>query len=146
MVTITYVPDSSIVIFVLALAALFFLIAISGRLWTLKYGDTELSPEVKPTSEAEAKKRQDAGEAEQVISKSGQDLYSRLDQEVVHALDARWRYWYDMSVASKITQVKRATGKGNHAWFIEANTPEGNKIWVRVTKGGRSGGMRAIRH
>lgn len=154
--------NSAIPIFLGAAAVLFALMAISGRLWTFKAagGEYSPSPSVAPVRASEVEQSELTGAVEDVRreapaasasgavptatpSQSALGLWASLDGDIASALDSQWRAWYGVTIVDKITEVKRATGKGNHAWFVRARNPEDDQVWVRVTKGGRRGGSRA---
>lgn len=156
--------DSTVPLFFGAASVLFALMGISGRVWTFKAGGAEVAPslDVDPTSKEEVQKSEKAGAVEDVrIETAGPAetgvsspvspeaasiaLWESLDEEIAQALEREWRSWFGVSVVDKIAEVKRAVGKGNHAWYVLALSPDGQRVWVRVTKGGRGGGSRAER-
>lgn len=135
-----------------ALAALLLLIAITGRLWTIKFGDNSIaadSPRVVPATTEQVDTETKPAPAEQSPKHQPQetspsDLFADLyteDPAVAKAIDDAWRDWYDMTVTDKIVEYRRSSGKGNHSWFVKAKSPGGEEEWVRISKGGRGGGI-----
>lgn len=151
-------PDGSVALLTCAAAVYFSLIALTGQVWVFKAAGAELAPAVRPSSSDEIAGQTASGGVEDVpvpaeaVDDPAQDpsvvsarLWASLDKDIASELDAQWREWFNVTVVDRVVAVKRATGKGNHAWFVRARNDEDQPIWVRVTKGGRAGGSRATR-
>lgn len=153
--------DTTLHLALLAVGTLLMLMTITGRLWIVTFGEHGVRPEpqVAPSTEEEAKsKAADAGAKTQTprpavpgSSTSADEsttpspeafayLYQQ-DPGVVDALEDAWREWYGISVSDRVIESRRATGKGNHSWYVKALDGDDEPRWTRISRGGRGGGI-----
>lgn len=150
-VEVDQLAEGGIAIAVVALATLMLLMALTGRLFTVKFGDTSLTPEPQATvvPEKVVEEATAAGKVRSLIDvpmirygqqpelitippPSPQQMWAGLTPDVAATLERDWRSWYDESVVDKIIDVRKpATGNG--PWFVEAKAPGGADRWIQVT-------------
>ncbi|WP_311208433.1 MULTISPECIES: hypothetical protein [unclassified Aeromicrobium] len=149
----------------LAVGTLLLLMAITGRMWIVTFGDHGVRPEpqVAPSTAGEVESKASSTEtaspshpSASTENSTGPDasttasleaftaLYQQ-DVEVADALEEAWREWYGISVADRVIDSRRATGKGNHSWYVKALDGDDTARWTRISRGGRSGGITTSR-
>lgn len=66
------------------------------------------------------------------------DTWTQIPEDVRDAAQEAWAASYpDVALRDAFVQVRRKSGQGPNAWFIEASTPNGSTEWVRVALSGR---------
>lgn len=143
---VTAEPESAIVIAALVVAVYLGVIALSGRVPTLKIGDNEISL---PGTAAGEGSPEEAASGEQVraLVSTGLEgvptaatesrlLYEALPDDVRRAAEALWTVWGESDLAGRIVGVTRERGPGRRPFFITATTSGGVERVLRITPPG----------